>query len=322
MRLVLNAGLKLLVSVGLSWYLVLQIDLDLAGLGGVFARTIPWLLGVAVLVFAASNVLGALQWHLLLRAQRLAITYRQSLVFYLVGVFFNNVLLGNIGGDALRIYDIRRLTGETSGGMAATFLDRFVGLFTTCSLALAAYPLIADARGPGLFSGLLVVWLGLLVLLAMGLSRRLGHSLERVSARVLPNRLHRLVSKLRMSIAVYRHQLPLLGAVLLLSLAVQFMRILVYWTAGLAVGMQAGLIHFVCFQPVAAVVAALPISIGGLGVRENLLVELFSRVEVDGHLVLAMSLWGYLAGIVASLVGGIAFVLRRVGPADHAREEG
>jgi uncharacterized protein (TIRG00374 family) len=90
--------------------------------------------------------------------------------------------------------------------------------------------------------------------------------------------------------------------------------------AGLALGMDPGLVFFVCFQPVAAVLAALPISIGGLGVREGTLVGLFSSVGIGRELATAMSLLGYIAGFLASLLGGIAFVLRRIEPVADQQE--
>jgi uncharacterized protein (TIRG00374 family) len=310
---VLNVGLKLLVSLGLTAYLIWRIDLG--AMRQTFGQMSSWFFAAAVLFFVASNALGSFQWYLLLRAQKLSVSFRQALIFYFVGVFFNNVLLGNIGGDALRIYDIKRLTGQGSGGVAATVVDRFIGLLSTCCLALLAYPLIAAVERAWLVSVLVSVWLGLLLILAMGLSRRLGGLLEDLLGRFLPARLGELVGKLRQSIVVYRHQGGLLLVVWLISLVVQFARILVYWCAGLALGMEPGLIYFICFQPVAAILAALPISIGGLGVREGTLVGLFGGVGIARNVAFAMSLLGYAAGILASLVGGVAFVLRRVEPA-------
>ena len=310
MKSFLNTALKLLITCGLIIYLVH--NTDLIALGTVFAGLVPWLLALAVGCFVISNILGALQWHLLLQVQNLEISFKQALTFYLVGVFFNNVLLGNIGGDALRIYDIKRLTGKSSGGVAATFMDRFIGLFSTCTLALVAYPMISGAAGVWAISVLLPVWFGLVVFLAMGLSRRLGAALESLGRRFLPPRLNDLVHHLRSSIMVYRHRGGLLACIWMLSLTVQFARILVYFCAGLAVGMQPGLLYFVCFQPVAAIIAALPISIGGLGVRENTLVELFHSLGIATEVSTAMSLLGYTAGLLASLLGGIAFVIRRV----------
>ena len=318
MKHLLKTGIKLCVSVGLIAYLGSQLALD--DLAGIFAQMRPDLFVGAVLFFVLSNGLGAVQWYLLLRAQDLRVSFRQALIFYFIGVFFNNVLLGNIGGDALRIYNIRRLTGRASGGVAATVMDRFIGLFSTCSLALVAYPLIATVERVWLVSVLLPVLLGLIVLLAMGLSRRIGAFLEGLIVRLLPAQVGELVGKLRQSIVVYRHRVGLLFAVWLISVGVQSSRILVYWMVGLALGMDPGLVYFVCFQPVAAVLAALPISIGGLGVREGTLVGLFSSVGIGRELSTAMSLLGYTAGILASLLGGIAFVVRQIEPATDERE--
>ena len=73
---------------------------------------------------------------------------------------------------------------------------------------------------------------------------------------------------------------------------------------------------FIGFQPVAAIAAALPISVGGLGVREGVLVELFGGIGVEESLAFATSILGYGAGILASLLGGILFIVRRIHPVD------
>lgn len=305
---------KLLVSGGLLYWLIAQSDL--ATFANILQHTNVGLFVLAAGFFVLSNALGAIQWFLLLRGQALAISLRQVVVLYWVGVFFNNVLLGNIGGDAIRIYDMRRLTGETSRAAAATFMDRFIGLFSTCCLALGACVLVAEVRRPGLWSVLVPVWAALVCLLAMGLSQRLGALVERVVYHLLPMRIARIFEELRRNVVVYRHKAPLLILVWCVSLSVQFSRILVYWTAGAAVGLEVGLRYFIGFQPVAAIVAAVPISVGGLGVREGVLVELFGGIGVEESLAFATSILGYAAGILASLLGGIAFIVRRIQPTE------
>jgi len=310
MKRALELVLKIGISLGLIWYLAYQMDWP--ALGRIFAGTLLLPFGGAVLLFALSNALGTAQWHLLLRVQQIPISFRQSLVFYHVGVFFNNVLLGNIGGDAMRIYDIRRLSGQASGGVAATVMDRFVGLFSTCTLALAAYLVLPEVHD--LASVLVPIWLGLLVVLGAGMSRRAGIYFEGLARRFLPARLGDIIGSLRQSMVAYRHRYGLLLGIWGLSLMVQLCRVLVYWAAGLAVGMAVPLGYYVCFQPIAAIIAALPVSVGGLGVRENVVVKLFGSVGAEANLSFAMSLLGYLAGILASLLGGVAFVFRRHAP--------
>lgn len=310
MRRALELALKAGISLGLIWYLAYQMDWP--ALSRIFAGTLLLPFSGAVLLFALSNALGTAQWHLLLRVQNIPISFRQSLVFYHVGVFFNNVLLGNIGGDAMRIYDIRRLSGQASGGVAATVMDRFVGLFSTCTLALAAYLVLPEVHD--LASVLVPIWLGLLVVLGAGMSRRAGIYFEGLARRFLPARLGDIIGSLRQSMVAYRHRYGLLLGIWGLSLMVQLCRVLVYWAAGLAVGMAVPLGYYVCFQPIAAIIAALPVSVGGLGVRENVVVKLFGTVGAEANLSFAMSLLGYLAGILASLLGGVAFVFRRHAP--------
>lgn len=312
-----NLAAKLLVSGGLLYWLLSRSDLET--FAGLVQRADPWLFAAATGCFVLSNALGACQWYVLLRVQQLAISLRQAVVLYWVGVFFNNILLGNVGGDAMRIYDVRRLTGATSGGAAATFMDRFIGLFSTCSLALGACAVVAEVRRPGLVSLLASVWVALVVVLAMGLSRRLGSAVQVLVDRLLPAPIANVVSSLRASVVLYRHRVPLLLGVWGLSLAVQFLRIFVYWVAGAAVGLWVGLRYYVGFQPAAAIVAALPISVGGLGVREGILVQLFRGVGADSAQTFAMSLLGYAAGIAASLLGGIAFLARRIRPGAEVR---
>ena len=313
---ILNLLLKLIVSGGLLAYLVIQTDLSTftAAVRDADIR----LFAVATGFFVLSNALGAGQWYLLLRAQNLDVSVGQAVVFYWVGVFFNNVLLGNIGGDALRIYDIRRLTGSSGGGAAATVMDRFIGLFSTCLLALSAWTLIAEVRFMGLITVLGPVWLALAIVMAAGLSRRFGRNLQRLADRLLPELGARIFADMRESVFVYREKKHLLALAWVVSLGVQFSRILVYFTAGLAVGLEMSTLpYFIGFQPLAAVIASLPISIGGLGVREGVLVELFGRVGIIESQAFAFSLLGYAAGITASLFGGIAFIFRRVQPASE-----
>ena len=90
--------------------------------------------GLAILVFFVSNVLGALQWHFLLAASGVRLTFAQTFRFYFVGLFFNNFLPANIGGDAIKIYDVSRGGSYVYRVTAVTLIDRFIGIFGLCLL--------------------------------------------------------------------------------------------------------------------------------------------------------------------------------------------
>ena len=83
------------------------------------ARARRWLAAAAGLLLA-SNVLGAWQWQRLLRAVEIRIPFWKVLSYYHVGLFFNNFLPANVGGDFARVLDASRY----GPSRAAALLDR------------------------------------------------------------------------------------------------------------------------------------------------------------------------------------------------------
>ncbi len=59
------------------------------------------------------------------------------------------------------------------------------------------------------------------------------------------------------------------------------------------------------------IAASLPISVGGVGVRETMGVTLFSTVGVGTPDVVVYSLLATLVGFIGSIPGGIAFALKK-----------
>ena len=55
---------------------------------------------------------------------------------YWVGLFFNNFLPGNVGGDLVKVSDVAVNTGNVARTVAGTLLDRMLGL---CALVFVAF---------------------------------------------------------------------------------------------------------------------------------------------------------------------------------------
>lgn len=306
-RLLLCA--KVLVSAGLVAFV-----LERLGLGRVLTElgsARPSFLALAAGLFLASHVLGALQWSLLLRVQDIRLPFGKVFSLYLVGVFFNNFLISNMGGDVIRVNDVRKISGDGSSALAATFLDRFIGLFSLMGFSFVAYFVVSDLaawRSVGaliVLVGLLLAGVGVLML-----SYRVGGTLERVLVRLVPQRVAARVTRTRQSFYLYRSHKGTLGLAWLISLGVQVLRVGLHWAAGRSLGVTIGFDYFLLFVPLIAVVASVPISFGGIGVRENFGVYLFQRVGVAPTTAFSMGLLAYLMGLVASLPGGVIFILR------------
>jgi hypothetical protein len=275
-------------------------------------RADPGFLLLAVLMFVLSNLLGAVQWRALLGLQEIFLSFRQVVTLYFVGVFFNNFMVGNVGGDAVRIYDLKRLTGRGVSGFAATFLDRFVGLFVLSFFSVLAFSFSPQLWHSALMFPILSLGVALFAILCFGFSGRLSEKLVQGCRRFLPEKISVFVTDVRESFQMYRRAYRVLMRVGFLACWVQLSRVGVYFTVGLALGQTVSFVHYLTFIPLIAIVAAVPISFGGIGVRENMGVRLFGQVGMEPAVAFTMMFFGYLAGILASLMGGIMFVVRRV----------
>ena len=97
--------------------------------------------------------------------------------------------------------------------------------------------------------------------------------------------------------------------VIIVSFFIQFTRITVHYISGMAVGIEAGFSYYALFVPLMAIMASLPISGGGFGVREAFAVVLFSSIGLEEEIVLSYTLLATLASFIGSIPGGIAFAL-------------
>ncbi|MDW7679191.1 MAG: lysylphosphatidylglycerol synthase transmembrane domain-containing protein [bacterium] len=306
--------LKIIVSAGLI--ILLTSKLGLKEILSQFKYTnLSWV-GFAILIISLSNILGSLQWHLLLRAQNINLPFLRVVGYYYVGLFFNNFLIGYIGGDAVRIYDIRKSSGNSSSAVSAVFLDRFMGFFIITAMALIALlfwqNMLQSKTTLFVILAIFFCWMvSFLFIFHYNLAQKVGRLL-----RFLMNpRINGKLKEIYLSIHSYRDQKATISVVVIISLVIQFIRIMVHYCAALAVGLEGHLKYFFIFIPIIALIASLPISIGGIGVREGSAVALFSNITgFPPEMVVAMEFLAYVIGVLAALPGGLIFILRKEKP--------
>lgn len=302
--------LKITFSAILIFLLINNIGLDHLGQQ---IKQVAWQgIVLSLIVYIVSNILGALQWFMLLHAKKMPISFLQALSYYHVGLFFNNFLIGNVGGDAMRVIDVRRRVGKEKGALATVFFDRFLGFFAMSSLALLMTMIMARrlvlSSAVFFILAVFIIWMVAILFL---FNKQFARKFAWVFKLLLPTSLHVKAKAFYDSINEFRTKKKLLGQIFLLSLLVQTLRIMTHFWAGRAMGVQAKLLYFFLFIPVVALVTSMPISLGGIGVREQSAVALFSQIHIPTAQTVAFEFLAYLIGIIATIPGGIIFALRR-----------
>jgi glycosyltransferase 2 family protein len=281
-------GARWLVTLLAFW--VLFRSIDFVAVVGAIERARPLGLGLAGLVVAVQFLILVWRWQIVIRIIGGKPIGLVTLAFLLgQSLLIGQALPSSVGGDAARTVMLARRTGALSAARSV-ICDRVLGFVSLAVLALPILPVIVNKIG--IFPSILALCIMILATVAVvGLI---------VSIRAFPLRDHWLGLQFTVLASDLRNSLSSDRAIGL-ALVSNLLGVLLIYVLGLAIG--AGLRAFDCLilVPPALLISALPISLGGWGVREGVLVGAFSMVQAEPAAVAAISV---LFGLTTPLVGG------------------
>ena len=298
---------KIVISSGLIVYLITRFGIE--SIYQSISTTRPLYLVYALVVFCVSGVLGSIQWGILLRFHGIHLGFWWTVKRYFMGLFFNYVFPGFIGGDVVRIYQTSCAGGQRTQAISSTLADRVMGFFILIMLSLVSFVLLQNAPAKRTLP-VAIAMFGVFVILVIIISYKpAGIFIKRVFGRMMPRFLQEELSALYTEMhALTRSPITLLS-ISCTSLIIQLTRITVHYLCGKAVGINLGFVYFALFVPLMETVASIPVSVGGIGVRESMGITLFSSVGIVSSDVFAYSLLATFVGFTGSILGGIAFAL-------------
>jgi uncharacterized protein (TIRG00374 family) len=312
-----SKGIKLLVKAVVSTILLIFLlrKISISNLRALVLGLDGMLFFAAMGVFFVSNVLGSVQWHLLLRSSGVDLPLHRTFRFYFVGLFFNNFLPANIGGDAVKVYDVSRIGSSVYQVIAITLFDRIIGIFSLCLLATAfvlilikTYPLEWMGLYLGIFIGCMLPALGFYFVQPMrrfvrrfvGFLRLL--SLDKKGEHILNH------------LGEFKVRKMLVLKLMLFSLVIQALRVSTHILVGLSLGIDLDpevMGIFFIIVPLLSLAMIPPVTINGLGVREGLGILLFAQVGIGDADAFTMEFLTYCASVLISLLGLFFFLSRR-----------
>jgi uncharacterized protein (TIRG00374 family) len=305
---------KAAVSVGLIVFLVVK--LSPASLLAHIERVRPEQLIVSTVIFFASVVMGAFQWHLLLKAGGIVLPFAKTFKVYFVGIFFNNFLPAGIGGDVVKIYDVSRVGNDPYQVFAITLLDRVIGIAGLCILALVASFMLLARPGIAHLPLYIIIFAGCVApVCALIMNKRLSRGVRNLFGRITLWGLGGRFDTVFRHLGEYRRLRMLLAQLTMLAVAVQFLRVLTHVLVAQSLGIQVtglSVFQFFVFVPLLSLLMILPISINGLGVREGAGILLFTQIGFSKEQALLMELITYAIMVVVSLLGGVFFLQRNL----------
>jgi glycosyltransferase 2 family protein len=264
-----------------------------------------WLLVAAAGVcFLVSLLITGVRWWYLLRIQGVFISLWEGIRLLFLGLFFNAVVPGTVGGDLVKAYYVAKHTPKKAACVVSVFVDRVLGLaeLTFMGGVMIAIVLvlgIQDFQSLRLASIVTVCVLAVLVVaLAFLLSRRFRKllGLQRFYAK-LP--IGQQIAAAGEAARLFRANVPALFKAIGMTFGAHVLFISAIAMAGHAVSVPAPWYAYFLYVPVIYIIGAIPVTPGGVGIIEN-----FYRVFFAAYFA------GMPAGVTESRIFALAMLAR------------
>jgi uncharacterized membrane protein YbhN (UPF0104 family) len=296
-------GLKAAVSASLLYFALKGINWPVIAerLNRIDLR---WL-AFAVVAANLQIFLGAYRWREIAKQCGIRISLAMALRYGYIAAFFNQTLPSTIGGDAARIWLLAR-SGGWKKAFYSVLLDRVAGVAVLAGVVVASLPWTLE---------LVVDPVGRVALLAIGLGCLCGFVV------FLLLRLIRWPWLLRwppaqhlMAVSVIAGKIAARkagGTILAQSILIHLLTVAMAWAAAQALAVPFDPLYALLLIPPVVLVATIPISIAGWGVRESAMMTAFAYAglpETDGLIVSV--LYG-AAMFLTGAFGGVVWILHR-----------
>lgn len=317
-------ALKILITIFLLVYLLKSKGIDLQK-SWLYARQSSWwLLTGAFAVLMFGQFICTIRWRRILLHLQINLPLLRLFNFYMIGMFFSLFFPSIVGGDFVKIYYVKRDSGKSlTYALASIYLDRatgFIALLFYGWLGALFYPLAltaADFRPIGwLGMKRLDLWIIPAVVMVLFLlanwvlfSSRLYNVVVKLLRWAGLETLPEKILLLRDAMNSFRKRPSVLIQPMVISLVNIAMVVLMNWLIALALGIQVTIAVLAAVIAIMTLLVMLPISINGIGLRENSLVVLLALVGVEPEKSLALSLISFFLIVLSALPGGVCYSL-------------
>jgi len=304
--------LRIIISVSLILYLVLTQFKDIGSAINTLKLSNKGLLTLSFMMHFFGVWITAERWRILLNTQKVKLGIGTVALTVLIGAFFNNLLPTSIGGDVYRSYDIaKRANIPLEVSASVVLVERFSGIISAAIYAIIALFLGFTTIGDQSVIIPIIIFFVLCFIIAFFLINPSVLKLDKFVYRFnFMRKIRKRLSNIYNTLQSFKKFKFVLTKVFIYGFLLQFAVILNYYLAARALGIELGLTAFIFIVPIVMTIAMLPISIGGIGLRENSIVFILVAMGIINEKAAVLSLILFAMYISVGLLGGIVYIVR------------
>jgi len=225
------------------------------------------------------------------------------------GNFVKSFLPGGISGDIYRTFVIARKTGSHSDSIATILLEKVFGVASLLLLSLVSlfygmyfidYPTFRRLATPVLLISALfgATVIALIILIRIG-------DMDRIC---WPYRFWTKLQEIVEQFSIFFSRAGDIVAIFILSLLIQIAVVTWYFAISRAAELNLSFLIFMITIPLVELLLMLPISIGGLGIREGAFVILLAPFGLTIEDAVSFSLLTLVIFTIITILSGVAFL--------------
>lgn len=304
----------ILRSIGLILFVIILSKLNLTKIIALLSNINPFYLAAALLLFIPLLVIKAIRWQLLMKAQNINYSLKDSTIMYAAALYIGAITPGRIG-DFIKVFYLKGDGHPFGKSFASVLLDR---LFDLVSLLLLGYAgmLLFITLFEGAIISLSCIFVGTVLLIIFFIYKRgFGMGiLEYISSHFIPER-YRENAKTSFS-DLYNGIKTLNANQFVLATFMTFFAWIIYFVMmylfALSLSINIPFLYLATCVSISAVITLIPISISGIGTRDATLIILFSYLGLSKESAIAFSMMILFMYAINGLIGLVAWLKKPI----------
>ena len=281
--------LKYILSISIIYYIINQYGINIFNILSII--DIRYII-LIILISIIQHFLSAYRWMYISKITNLNISFKNSIQFYYISTFMNNILPGGIIGDIFRIYHTTENKIEIlkmGKSVQAVIFERLSGqimLLAFFIVSLTFYFLINNKYEA--FFYLFFPSLLIFFIFKLFLNKKIKKMLN---GKKISHNIYAVFS----GEVFWKH--------LMLSFFVVCSYVLIYVISAVSLGLDIDYLAFMVFSPIILFSMTLPISIGGWGIRELTALLLSLLLGLSASASISVSIIYGILNLICSLPG-------------------
>ncbi len=262
---------------------------------------------VGITIGLLGVVISAYQWQKLLIAEYIHVGLRRLVKFYLVGIAFNHFLPTGMGGDMIKAYYVGREGNNTVGATSAVVMSRVTGFIGMLFISIPTALIWHNVFSRNLTITFLLACLAMCSALAATFC---GFTLlpRLLKGKWAEHKMILLALRLGNTLYASCKQPRTLCMGIVLGMLFHLSAALNYYGYAMVLHLQVPFVFYLVAIPFVSLIAFLPISINGFGLRETAFIYLFTTMHIPPALSFLLAILMDLQTLLFGVIGGCIYL--------------